>query len=275
MAIAKIQVREPLEPFEPDEPIDKTILVIGGGITGLSAALGAAEAGYAVRLVDKAEELGGWSAKQHKSIPKKPPYRDLERSGFEQLVHDVESHENITVHKLTTVKRAAGQPGQFKVELQNGTNPIVFEAMDKGSMHAHPAVWMPNQQNLHNTYVKDKGTVVMNPNGSGARVITPPETAYFQPIWSPDGSMIARARTSTENLMVQVFRTHNGELETEFEVIDDVERWVINLDWSPDGTRLVTADEHQVVVHLLDGSATANGRACPSTRSAKLPGQSK
>ncbi len=50
------------------------------------------------------------------------------------------------------------------VELQNGTNPIVFEAMDKGSMHAHPEVWMPNQQNLHDTYVKDKGTVVMNGN---------------------------------------------------------------------------------------------------------------
>ena len=53
----------------------------------------------------------------------------------------------------------------LEVELQNGTNPIVFEAMDKGSMHAHPEVWMPNQQNLHDTYVKDKGTVVMNPNG--------------------------------------------------------------------------------------------------------------
>lgn len=50
------------------------------------------------------------------------------------------------------------------VELQNGTNPIVFEAMDKGSMHAHPEVWMPNQQNLHDTYVQDKGTVVMNAN---------------------------------------------------------------------------------------------------------------
>ena len=48
------------------------------------------------------------------------------------------------------------------VELQNGTNPIVFEAMDQGSMHVHPEVWMPNQQNLHDTYVKDKGTVVMN-----------------------------------------------------------------------------------------------------------------
>lgn len=56
----------------------------------------------------------------------------------------------------------------LEVELQNATNPIVFEAMDSGAMHAHPEVWMPNQQNLHNTFVKDKGTVAMNPNGVAA-----------------------------------------------------------------------------------------------------------
>lgn len=50
------------------------------------------------------------------------------------------------------------------VELQNGTNPIVFEAMDKGSMHVHPEVWMPNQANLHETYVQENATVVMNEN---------------------------------------------------------------------------------------------------------------
>ena len=53
----------------------------------------------------------------------------------------------------------------LEVELQNGTNPVVFEAMDGGSMHVHPEVWLPNQSNLHNTFVKEKGTVSMNPNG--------------------------------------------------------------------------------------------------------------
>lgn len=52
----------------------------------------------------------------------------------------------------------------LEVELQNGTNPIIFEAMDSGAMHVHPEVWMPNQANLHNTFVKEKGTVSMNPN---------------------------------------------------------------------------------------------------------------
>ena len=53
----------------------------------------------------------------------------------------------------------------LEVELQNGTNPVVFEAMDSGSMHVHPEVWLPNQANLHDKFVKEKGTVSMNPNG--------------------------------------------------------------------------------------------------------------
>ena len=51
------------------------------------------------------------------------------------------------------------------VELQNSTNPVVFEAMDSGSMHIHPEVWLPNQSNLHNTFVKGKGTVAAATNG--------------------------------------------------------------------------------------------------------------
>ena len=53
----------------------------------------------------------------------------------------------------------------LEVELQNATNPVIFEAMDTGNMHVHPEVWLPNQTNLHDKYVKSKGTVRMNPNG--------------------------------------------------------------------------------------------------------------
>ncbi len=53
----------------------------------------------------------------------------------------------------------------LEVELQNGTNPVVFEAMDSGAMHVHPEVWLPNQTNLFNTYVTEKGSVKQNPNG--------------------------------------------------------------------------------------------------------------
>jgi len=53
----------------------------------------------------------------------------------------------------------------LEVELQNGTNPVVFEAMDSGAMHVHPEVWLPNQTNLNDKFVKEKQTVRMNSNG--------------------------------------------------------------------------------------------------------------
>ena len=53
----------------------------------------------------------------------------------------------------------------LEVELQSATNPVVFEAMDSGSMHVHPEVWMPNQVNLNNKFVVEKKTVRQNPNG--------------------------------------------------------------------------------------------------------------
>jgi len=53
----------------------------------------------------------------------------------------------------------------LEVELQNGTNPVVFEAMDTGAMHVHPEVWLPNQTNLNDKFVKTKQSVRMNPNG--------------------------------------------------------------------------------------------------------------
>lgn len=48
------------------------------------------------------------------------------------------------------------------VELQDGTNVTIFEAMDRGSINAHPQVWMPNQQNLYDKYVAERKSVIFN-----------------------------------------------------------------------------------------------------------------
>lgn len=51
------------------------------------------------------------------------------------------------------------------VDTQNGSNTVIFEAMDRGSMNVHPEVWLPNQANLNQKYVKERGTVVQNQHG--------------------------------------------------------------------------------------------------------------
>ncbi len=45
------------------------------------------------------------------------------------------------------------------VELQNGTNPVIFAGMDSGAMHVHPEGWLPNHANLHKKYVDENKTV--------------------------------------------------------------------------------------------------------------------
>lgn len=54
----------------------------------------------------------------------------------------------------------------LKVELKNGSNKAVFDAMDAGSIHVHPEAWLPNLDNLKRQYVDGKKSIKMNPNGA-------------------------------------------------------------------------------------------------------------
>jgi quinone-modifying oxidoreductase subunit QmoB len=71
-----------------------------------------------VRLVEQADHLGGWLAKQHRSIPTKSPYRDLEDTGVEALVVQIQDHPRITVHTSATAASISGGPGLFDVTLK-------------------------------------------------------------------------------------------------------------------------------------------------------------
>lgn len=57
----------------------------------------------------------------------------------------------------------------LEVDVQSGTNTVIFEAMDKGNMHTHPEVWLPNQSNLHAKYVTENKTVFDTDNTVSAQ----------------------------------------------------------------------------------------------------------
>ncbi|MFZ5979085.1 MAG: FAD-dependent oxidoreductase [Candidatus Zixiibacteriota bacterium] len=117
MGCAKVQNSDP--PVPHIEATSKDILVVGGGVTGMTAARAAADAGYKVTIVEKEDKLGGWATKFKKVFPKHPPYKELEDSGYQKLVEDVEHHANITIYKSTTIQKTKGQPGLFEVTLKN------------------------------------------------------------------------------------------------------------------------------------------------------------
>ena len=50
------------------------------------------------------------------------------------------------------------------VELRDGDNPAIFDAMDAGSIHVHPEVWLPNNDHLKKRFVDAKRSVKMSPH---------------------------------------------------------------------------------------------------------------
>lgn len=118
MSITKVTNIEIPKPFIA-ENISSDILIVGGGITGITAAIDGAKAGYKVHIVEKEEKLGGWLNKLHKQIPYAAPYVQLTEPEIENKTKELEQFNNIQVHTSTTIKEISGQPGQFEVLLLN------------------------------------------------------------------------------------------------------------------------------------------------------------
>ncbi len=90
------------------------ILVIGGGISGLTAAIEAAEAGYNVYLVEKNPYLGGRVAQLYRYFPKLcPPY-----CGLEIFFKRIRSNPKIKFFTLAEVENVSGQPGAYNVTIK-------------------------------------------------------------------------------------------------------------------------------------------------------------
>jgi quinone-modifying oxidoreductase subunit QmoB len=123
MGLAKAERMEPLEPVS--NGISKTVLVVGGGITGITAAQEAADAGYDVLVVEKQDHLGGYLAEVKRPLPTRPPYTGPETSDLPQRIEKLTSHPKVKVFTSTRIVRTEGQPGLFDVTLQNGGEPSV------------------------------------------------------------------------------------------------------------------------------------------------------
>jgi quinone-modifying oxidoreductase, subunit QmoB len=111
MGVAKVQNTTTPSPEIPE--ITKRILVIGGGTTGLNAALNVARAGYEVVLVEKENELGGFASKMYKRYPSKAPFAEAQPVGVDELVAQVGGNERITVYTGSTVGGITGAPGLY------------------------------------------------------------------------------------------------------------------------------------------------------------------
>ena len=124
MYCARVKKSELPEPYQTE--CDKTILVIGGGAAGLSAALEAANSGYDVVLVEKQAELGGYGAKLHRQTPSSYPFTTLQEPTVFKKIKEVQGHPKIRVFTNAQIEKIEGQPGLLDTTLTvNGSEETI------------------------------------------------------------------------------------------------------------------------------------------------------
>ncbi|KAA3629357.1 MAG: FAD-dependent oxidoreductase [Proteobacteria bacterium] len=111
---------------------NKRILVVGGGATGLTAAIEAANAGYEVAIVEKTGSLGGKAARLWRDIPQRAPYDGPADSGIAELIAAVAAHAKIAIFLNSTLTRTNGAPGCFEAQItteSGGSQTELFGAI--------------------------------------------------------------------------------------------------------------------------------------------------
>ncbi len=96
------------------------VLVVGGGIAGIQAALDLAESGYKVYLVEKTPALGGTMAQLDKTFPT----NDCSMCILSPKLVECGRHLNIEVLTYSEIEEVKGQSGKFKVRIRKRAKSV-------------------------------------------------------------------------------------------------------------------------------------------------------
>jgi len=113
MAVSSAALSHPLA--EHTLPMNKDILVVGGGVTGMNAALRLAGKGYKVFLVERSGALGGVAGGIRRTLEGE----DVQ-AYMRDLTERVQGHDRIQVLLNAVIVDHSGMPGMFKTGLQIG-----------------------------------------------------------------------------------------------------------------------------------------------------------
>jgi heterodisulfide reductase subunit A len=102
-------------------PIKPAVLIVGGGIAGIHAALTLAESGKKVYLVEREPSIGGHMAKFDKTFPT----LDCAACILTPKMSAVGSHPNITLWSYSEVTKVDGYVGNYKVTVKRKPRYVV------------------------------------------------------------------------------------------------------------------------------------------------------
>lgn len=147
VAVGRVAIAEPVQ--KEEHRCLPTALVIGGGVSGMSAALAIADSGYEVHLIERSDTLGGHLRNLFYVAEGYNPQRLLR-----DLINRVRSHQRIIAHTRTELLSHAGHVGNFRSELVtrytdgssekfNVGHGVTIVATGAQETHEHPWLDMP------------------------------------------------------------------------------------------------------------------------------------
>jgi len=159
--------------------MSESILVVGGGFSGLTAAVEAAEMGYDVYIIEKESYMGGRVAQLNKYFPKLCP----PSCGLEINYKRIKTSPKITFYSLAEVESVSGGPGDFNVKVKvnpryttpqcnncgPGAEAVTTEMPNEFNfgMNMRKPLYMPTMMAFPNQCVLDPAAVL---SGDGQRI---------------------------------------------------------------------------------------------------------
>lgn len=118
LSVAKVSRDKPLQ--KTYIPIEKKVLVIGGGISGIQSAIDISFARYPVTIVEKESTIGGRMARFDKTFPT----LDCAACILTPKMVTVSQNEYVTIHTCSEVEEVSGHIGNFKVKIRNKARSV-------------------------------------------------------------------------------------------------------------------------------------------------------
>jgi heterodisulfide reductase subunit A len=162
MAVGAVVKAQPLA--DQSLPMNKNVLVVGGGVTGMTSAINLAEQGYQVYLAEKSDKLGGIAGSLIKT---------LEGADVQSFIGDmivaVNAHKNIQVFTRAIIVDHKGMPGMFTTGMQSGKQMFYRQIehgitiLATGALSNRPAQYLLDESPAVRTQLETQRFIADNP----------------------------------------------------------------------------------------------------------------
>jgi heterodisulfide reductase subunit A len=166
MAVSAVRWAHPLT--DQHLPMNKDVLVVGGGVAGMSASLALADMGYRVFLVERSGTLGGNARNVHRTLDGE----DIQTS-LHALIRRTQENERIMILRNSVVVDHSGMAGLFKTGVQVG--PQMFYRQIKhgitilatGALPNRPREYQLDRHQAVTTQLDLEGLLAREPEKAG------------------------------------------------------------------------------------------------------------